>query len=193
MSVQIGERIDRQTMCEQLVSHGYLHVEKVVGPGEFAVRGSLLDVFATGSDYPVRIDLFDEEVESLRIFSPETQLTTGTVERIRILPAREFPFDADAIRGFRERFRDHLPGEPNRSNVYRNISEAQLPAGIDYFLPLFFDTTNSLLDHLPDDALLIFIEDAVESLDTGWTLVQERYEQLSGDPERPGGRSLSRC
>ena len=185
MSVQVGERIDRQTMCEQLVSHGYLHVEKVVGPGEFAVRGSLLDVFATGSDYPVRIDLFDEEIESLRIFSPETQLTTGAVERIRILPAREFPFDADAIRGFRERFRDHLPGEPNRSNVYRNISEAQLPAGIEYFLPLFFDTTNSLLDHLPDDALLIFIEDAVESLDTGWMLVQERYEQLSGDPERP--------
>ncbi|MEE8249397.1 MAG: DEAD/DEAH box helicase, partial [Gammaproteobacteria bacterium] len=185
MSVRVGEHLDRQSMREQLVSHGYLHVEKVIDPGEFAVRGSLLDVFATGAKKPTRIDLFDEEIESLRIFDPETQLTIGEVEQIRILPAREFPFDTDAIRRFRQRFRDHLPGEPNRSSVYREISEAQLPAGIEYYLPLFFDTTSSLLDHLPDDALLVCIEDAVESLDSGWTLVQERYAQLSGDLERP--------
>ena len=185
MSIRVGEHLDRQTMREQLVSHGYLHVEKVIGPGEFAVRGSLLDVFAAGAQQPTRIDLFDEEIESLRLFDAETQLTTGEVEQIRILPAREFPFDADSIRRFRERFRDHLPGEPNRSSVYRDISEAQLPAGIEYYLPLFFDTTSSLLDHLPDDALLVCIEDAVESLDSGWTLVQERYAQLSGDLERP--------
>ncbi|MEE9571211.1 MAG: DEAD/DEAH box helicase, partial [Gammaproteobacteria bacterium] len=185
LSVRVGEHLDRQSMREQLVSHGYLHVEKVVGPGEFAVRGSLLDVFATGAEQPTRIDLFDEEIESLRLFDPETQLTTGEVEQIRILPAREFPFDADAIRSFRQRFRDHLPGEPNRSSVYRDISEAQLPAGIEYYLPLFFDTTTSLLDHLPHDALLVFLEDALEGLDTGWALIEERYAQLSGDLERP--------
>ena len=185
LSVRVGEHLDRQSMREQLVSHGYLHVEKVVDPGEFAVRGSLLDVFATGAEQPTRIDLFDEEIESLRLFDPETQLTTGEVEQIRILPAREFPFDADAIRSFRQRFRDHLPGEPNRSIVYRDISEAQLPAGIEYYLPLFFDTTTSLLDHLPHDALLVFLEDALEGLDTGWALIEERYAQLSGDLERP--------
>ncbi len=185
ISIQVGEHLNRQSMREQLVSHGYLHVENVIAPGEFAVRGSLLDVFATGAEDPVRIDLFDEEIESLRLFDPETQLTSGEVEQIRILPAREFPFDTDSIRGFRQRFRDHLPGAPNRSIVYRDISAALLPAGIEYYLPLFFDTTSSLLDHLPDDALLVFIEDAVESLDSGWTLVQERYAQLYGDPDRP--------
>ncbi len=185
MSIEVGEQLDRQTMCEQLVSHGYLHVEKVVDPGEFAVRGSLLDVFPTGSGFPIRVDLFDEEIESLRSFDPESQLSTGGVERIRILPAREFPFDADAVRGFRQRFRDHLPGEPNRSIVYRDISAAHLPAGIEYFLPLFFDRTGSLLDHLPKNALIVMMEDAVEGLESGWTLVEDRYAQLSGDLERP--------
>ncbi len=185
MSIQVGEHLNRQSMREQLLSHGYLHVEKVIGPGEFAVRGSLLDVFATGAENPVRIDLFDEEIESMRLFDPITQLSSGEIEQIRILPAREFPFDTDAIRGFRQRFRDHLPGAPNRSSVYRDISEAQLPAGIEYYLPLFFDTTSSLLDHLPDDTLLVFMEDAVQSLDSAWTLVQERYEQLCDDLERP--------
>ena len=185
LSIQVGEHLNRESMRERLVSHGYLHVEKVLDPGEFAVRGSLLDVFATGAEHPVRIDLFDEEIESLRLFEPETQLTIGAVEQIRILPAKEFPFDTNAIRGFRQRFRDHIPGEPNRSSVYRDISEAQLPAGIEYYLPLFFDTTSSLVDHLPDNALLVFMEDAAESLDSGWTLVQERYAQVSGDLERP--------
>ncbi len=185
MSIEVGEHLDRQSLCDRLVSHGYLHVEKVVDPGEFAVRGSLLDVFPTGSDVPIRIDLFDEEIENLRCFDPETQLSTGEVRQLRILPAREFPFDADAIRGFRERFRDHIPGEPSRSNVYRDISDAHLPAGIEYFLPLFFDATNSLLDHLPEETLIVMMEDAAASLDSGWELIEERYEQLSSDLERP--------
>jgi transcription-repair coupling factor (superfamily II helicase) len=185
MSIRVGERLDRQSLCEKLVSHGYLNVEKVVDPGEFAVRGSLLDIFATGADFPIRIDLFDNEIESLRIFDPGTQLTTGETEHLNILPAREFPFDSDAIRGFRERFREHLPGEPSRSNIYRDISDAHLPAGIEYFLPLFFDSTSSLLDHLPEDTLFIFMEEALAGLDSGWTLIEERYSQLSGDLERP--------
>jgi transcription-repair coupling factor (superfamily II helicase) len=185
MSVRVGERLDRQLLTEKLVGHGYLHVEKVVGRGEFAVRGSLLDIYTSGADTPVRIDMFDDEVETLRIFDPGTQLTTGETKQIEILPAREFPFDTDAIRGFRERFRDNLPGEPSRSNIYRDISDALLPAGIEYFLPLFFGTTSSLLEHLPADTLYVFMGEALAGLDSGWALVEERYAQLCGDIERP--------
>jgi len=185
MMLQVGEHLDGKALRDRLVSHGYLHVEQVLDPGDFAVRGSLIDIYPTGTDHPVRIDLFDEEIENLRVFDPHTQLSTGAVQSIRILPAREFPFDEAAIRGFRERFRDHLPGEPGRSSVYRDISEAQLPAGIEYYLPLFFDSTASLLDYLPDDTLMVVMEGALTGLESGWTLIQERYEQLSGDVERP--------
>ena len=185
MSLRVGELLDRQLFIEQLVSHGYLHVEKVVDPGEFAVRGSLLDVYPSGADHPIRIDLFDDEVETLRIFDPGTQLTTGEARKIEILPAREFPFDIDAIRGFRERFRDNISGEPNRSNIYRDISDAHLPAGIESFLPLFFDSTSSLLEHFPEDTLYIFMDEALAGLDSGWALIEERYTQLCGDIERP--------
>ena len=185
MMLQVGEQLDGRAMRERLVSHGYLHVEQVLDPGDFAVRGSLIDIYPTGSDHPVRIDLFDEEIENLRVFDPHTQLSTGEVQSIRILPAREFPFDAAAIRGFRERFRDHVPGEPARSSVYRDISEAQLPAGIEYYLPLFFDSTAALLDYFPADTLMVLTEGALEGLESGWGLIRERHEQLSGNVERP--------
>ena len=183
--LRVGERLDTQALRGRLVSHGYLHVEQVLDPGDFAVRGSLIDIYPTGADHPIRIDLFDEEIENLRRFDPHTQLSTGEVERIRILPAREFPFDSAGIRGFRARFRDHIPGEPGRSRVYRDISESQLPAGIEYYLPLFFDATASLLDYLPADTLILVTEGALAGLDAGWTLIQERHAQLDGQIERP--------
>lgn len=185
MVLQVGERLDGQALRVRLVNHGYLHVEQVLDPGDFAVRGSLIDIYPTGADDPVRIDLFDEEIENLRLFDPHTQLSTKEVRSIRILPAREFPFDDTAIRGFRERFRDHVPGEPGRSAVYRDISEAQLPAGIEYYLPLFFDSTASLLDYFSPDTLVVLTEGALAGLESGWSLIRERYEQLSGDIERP--------
>jgi len=185
MVLRVGEPLDSRAMRERLLNHGYLHVEQVVDPGEFAVRGSLLDVYATGADRPVRIDLLDDEIESLRCFDPQTQLSTGQVEQLRILPAREFPFDTNAIRGFRQRFRDHIPGEPGRSTVYKAISEAHLPAGIEYFVPLFFEHTASLLHYLPDDTVLVLADEALEGLASGWALVDERYGQLCGDLERP--------
>ena len=175
MSLDKGDTIERESLRKRLISHGYLHAEKVLDPGEFAVRGSLLDIFPTGATTPIRIDLFDDEVESLRTFDPETQLSTGAVDRIRILPAREFPFDREAIRVFRENFRINLPGEPNRSRIYRDISDANLPAGIEYFLPLFFEETCSLFDYLPADTLIIEIEGAYDGLDAGWALIQERH------------------
>ena len=185
LMLRVGERLDTQALRGRLVSHGYLHVEQVLDPGDFAVRGSLIDIYPTGADHPIRIDLFDEEIENLRRFDPHSQLSTGEVESIRILPAREFPFDSAGIRGFRARFRDHLPGEPGRSRVYRDISESRLPAGIEYYLPLFFDATASLLDYLPADTLILVTEGALAGLDAGWTLIGERHAQLDGQIERP--------
>jgi transcription-repair coupling factor (superfamily II helicase) len=185
LSLEVGQTLDRADLTERLVHHGYLRVDQIAEPGEFAVRGALLDLYPTGADQPVRIDLLDEEIESLRLFDPETQRSRGETRRIMILPAREFPFDAAAIRGFRERYREYFPGEPGRSAIYRDISEALLPAGIEYYLPLFFPTTSSLLDYLPDDTLIVETEDALSDLSTAWQLVEERYEQLHGDVERP--------
>jgi transcription-repair coupling factor (superfamily II helicase) len=185
LSVAVGDRLEHAAMIRRLTEHGYLRVEQVAEPGEFAVRGAVLDVFPTGSSGPIRIDLFDDEIESLRVFDPQTQLSAGKIDSIRILPAREFPFDDAAIKSFRECFRERFPVDPSRCPVYRTISEAQLPAGIEYYLPLFFTATVSLLDYLGEDVLIVVAEDALAGLDEAWSLVTERYEQLRGDIEQP--------
>ena len=181
----IGDRFDPTEMSKRLSAHGYLRVEQVAEPGEFAVRGAVFDVFPTGSAAPVRIDLFDDEIETLRTFDAQTQLSAGKTDRIEILPAREFPFDEAAIKFFRERFREHFPVEPGRCPIYRTISDAQLPAGIEYYLPLFFKATASLFDYLRSDTLFVVVAGALDTLDTAWQLIDERYEQLKGDIERP--------
>ena len=185
LQLAVGERLDIETMRRRLVQHGYLAVEQVAEPGEFAVRGALLDVFPSGAQRPVRIDIFDDEIESLRLFDPETQLTTERIETVRVLPAREFPFDEEAIRGFRARFRERLPGNPARSAIYSGISQAELPPGIEYYLPLFFDRTVSLLDYLPENTLLVLVEGANAEIERGWQIASERHTQLCGDLERP--------
>jgi transcription-repair coupling factor (superfamily II helicase) len=189
LELAAGQVLDRDTLTRQLTDHGYMRVEQVSEPGEFAVRGALLDIFPTGAAEPVRVDFFDDEIETLRLFDPQTQLTRAETDSIRVLPAREFPFDQQGIAGFRQRFRKAFPGEPTRCPIYRDISEAQLPAGIEYYLPLFFDETAGLMDYLPKngphEGLVVLVEDATAGLDSGWQLIEERYEQLRGDIERP--------
>jgi transcription-repair coupling factor (superfamily II helicase) len=185
LELKRGNRLEHAAMIKNLTEHGYLRVEQVAEPGEFAVRGAVLDVFPTGAAQPVRIDLFDDEIESLRMFDPQTQLSSGKTDALRILPAREFPFDDAAIKSFRERFRERFPVDPSRCPIYRTISEAQLPAGIEYYLPLFFASTVTLLDYLGRDALVVVADDALDGLDDAWRLVEERYEQLHGDLEQP--------
>src|SRR5688572_7535562 len=180
-----GDRFDPTDMTKRLSEHGYLRVEQVAEPGEFAVRGAVFDVFPTGATSAVRVDLFDDEIETLRTFDAQTQLSAGRTDKIEILPAREFPFDEAAIKTFRERFRERFPVEPGRCPVYRTISDAQLPAGIEYYLPLFFESTASLFDYLPADTLFVVVDGALDALETAWQLVCERYEQLHGDIERP--------
>ena len=181
----VGETIDRSGMLSAMTDHGYLRVERVSAPGEFAVRGSVIDIFATGTNTPVRLDLFDDEIEKLRTFGVGDQRSTGAVESIEILPAREFPFDKEAIKGFRQRFRAAFQVEPGRSPIYRDISEAVLPAGIEYYLPLFFDSTVSLFDYLGPQATVYELNEARDALNDSWELIHNRFEQLSGDIERP--------
>jgi len=185
MMLNVGEKFNSQATRDTLIQQGYLRVEQVTDPGEFAVRGSLLDIYPTGAPNPVRVDLYDEEIESLRIFDPHTQRTTGNVKCIRMLPAREFPFDKNAIQYFRQNFRDYFSGEPSQSSIYRDISEAHLPAGIEYYIPLFFKQTRSFLNYLPEKILIILAEGAIDGLEVSWNLIQERYERLHKDPERP--------
>ena len=185
MSLRTGQTLPRGQFIDSLTASGYLRVPQVSEHGEFAVRGSLIDVFPMGSAKPVRIDFFDDDIESLRFFSPESQLSGQTMDVVNILPAREIPLDADSIRDFRERYRERFEGQPGKSRVYREVSDGIAHGGIEYYLPLFFESTASLIDYLPDECV-VFAPHALESnLDQSWTEIEERFELCSLDPERP--------
>ena len=185
MSLETGQSLQRDGFVDSLVSSGYYRVPQVSEHGEFAVRGSLIDVFAMGSSEPIRIDFFDDDIESLRRFSAETQLSGEVIESISLLPAREIPLDADDIKKFREHYRERFEGQPGRSRVYRDISDGIAHGGIEYYLPLFFDESASLFNHLSEDCVVV-VPDAIESiLETAWQEIGERFELCSLDPERP--------
>jgi len=167
------------------VTAGYGSVSQVSGPGEFALRGSLFDVWPMGTELPVRIDLFDDRIDSLRHFDPETQLSMEAIDALKLLPARELPLDAEAVREFRRRYRLRFSGEVTRHAVYRGVSEGMAPPGIEYYLPLFFERTASLVDYLPDE--LVFATDAGldAALHASWDAISARHEQYRHDVERP--------
>ena len=185
LSLITGQALPREAFTASLTDAGYLRVPQVVEHGEYAVRGSLIDVYPMGSEQPIRIDFFDDDVESLRYFSPETQLSGETIEATEILPAREVPLDAEAVREFRARYRERFEGQPGRSRVYRDVSDGIAHGGIEYYLPLFFDATASLLDYLPGNALLMAPTELDSILERSWSAICERYELVSLDPERP--------
>jgi transcription-repair coupling factor (superfamily II helicase) len=185
LSLAAGQTLDRQAFIDSLAECGYLRVPQVDEHGEFAVRGSLLDVFPMGSEQPLRIDFFDDEVESLRTFDPETQLSGETLQDIRILPAREVPLDQDGIRRFRHAYRERFEGRPSGSRVYRDVSDGIAHGGIEYYLPLFFEETASLFDYLPGAATILAPADLDTILDQAWSEVGERFELCRHDPERP--------
>jgi transcription-repair coupling factor (superfamily II helicase) len=185
LALRQGEELRRQPFTDSLTAAGYLRVPQVSEHGEFAVRGSLIDVFPMGADAPVRIDFFDDDIESLRRFSPEDQISGERVTAIDILPAREVPLDQDAVRGFRDRYRERFEGQPSKSRVYREVSDGIAHGGIEYYLPLFFDDTASLLDYLPARCAVV-APAAIESLFEGFeSEARERFELCSLDRERP--------
>jgi transcription-repair coupling factor (superfamily II helicase) len=185
LALSAGQQLDRDAFTSSLVDTGYYRVPQVREHGEFAVRGSLIDVFPMGSGEPIRIDFFDDEIESLRRFSPETQLSGDAVESISLLPAREVPLDENDVRAFRSRYRERFEGQPGKSRVYREVSEGIAHGGIEYYLPLFFDTTSNLADYLPDNCVVLAPDGIGDTLDAAWQEINERYELCRLDPERP--------
>ncbi|QFU22294.1 transcription-repair coupling factor [Shewanella eurypsychrophilus] len=181
-----GDNYCLQDVKQQLVSTGYHLVEQVYEHGEFAVRGSIIDLFPMGSNQPFRIELFDDEVESIRHFDPETQRSSGEIDSIRLLPAKEFPTDDAAIEGFRQRYRrrfEVLVKEPE--SVYQMVSRKILPAGIESYLPLFFDETATLFDYLPENTQLVNIGDLEAASNAHLAEVGLRFEDRRVDPLRP--------
>jgi transcription-repair coupling factor (superfamily II helicase) len=180
-----GQRLDLEAFRARLVAGGYASVSQVMAHGEFAVRGSLIDIFPMGTAQPLRIDLFDDEIDSIRAFDPESQRSAGGLDAVRLLPAREYPLNPDGIREFRRRYRVRFEGDPNRSPLYRQVSEALAPAGIEYYLPLFFDQLETLFDYLPAQTLLVDSADLEARAETVWQETTERFEQRRHDLERP--------
>jgi transcription-repair coupling factor (superfamily II helicase) len=180
-----GESIDPDRLRAQMVLAGYQAVSQVVAPGEFAVRGGLIDLFPTGSAIPYRLDLADTTIDSIRTFDPDTQRSLYPVASIRLLPGREFPFDEAARTAFRGRWREFFEGDPSRSTVYRDVGSAIPSAGIEYYLPLFFERCASIFDYLPQDARVVTHGDVSASCRRFWTETAERYRFLSRDTQRP--------
>lgn len=180
-----GETFNEAAFREQMKQGGYTHVNQVYAPGEFSIRGGLIDLFPMGSVLPYRIDLFDNEIESLRAFDVDSQRSLYPVKDIRLLPAREFPLDEKGITRFRQQFRETFEGDPSRSKLYKDVSNGLAPAGIEYYLPLFFEQTATLFDYLPENTLLTLHGDAPAASHDFWQDTQSRYKLLRGDPDRP--------
>ncbi|WP_332674808.1 transcription-repair coupling factor [Aromatoleum sp.] len=180
-----GEQLDVEQLRMQMATAGYTHVTQVVSPGEFSVRGGLIDLFPMGAALPFRIDLFDDEVESIKTFDPDSQRTVYPVPEIRMLPAREFPMDDAGRTRFRSRFRETFEGDPSRVSLYKDVSNGIAPAGVEYYLPLFFDDTATLFDYLPADAAVVLHCDVPAAIDAFWRDARSRYDFLKGDRSRP--------
>ncbi|MDG4597584.1 MAG: transcription-repair coupling factor [Candidatus Contendobacter sp.] len=181
----VGERLELERFRQRLEAAGYACVSQVVERGEFAVRGSILDLFPMGAERPYRIELFDDEVESIRDFDPDTQLSVAKVERVELLPAREFGLDKEAIARFRQAWRRQFEGDPQRSPIYREVSAGHAPGGIEYYLPLFFEQAATLFDHLPASTLAIRLEGVDAAMTAFQEQIMDRYEQRRHDAERP--------
>ncbi len=185
LSLHTGQQLSHDEFTGSLAAAGYLRVPQVSEHGEFAVRGSLIDVFPMGSAQPVRIDFFDDDIESLRYFSAESQLSGDAMDSIELLPAREVPLDDEAVRAFRSRYRERFEGQPSRSRVYRDVSDGIAHGGIEYYLPLFFEQTAGLADYLPHNCIVVRPDGLNGLLERAWAEIEERHELCSLDPERP--------
>jgi len=180
-----GERLDVEALRTQLTLAGYQHVTQVVSPGEYSVRGGLIDLFPMGSALPFRIELFDDEVETLRSFDVDSQRTVFPVPEVRLLPAREFPLDEAGRTRFRGRYRETFEGDPSRSPLYKDVSNGIAPAGIEYYLPLFFEKTALVFDYLPKDTVLCLHHDVPAAIREFWADTASRYRLFGGDRSRP--------
>jgi len=184
-NLAVGDKLSIEPLRARLVESGYASVSQVSAPGEFALRGSLFDVFPMGAETPLRVDLFDDEIEVIRGFDPDTQRSGDSLKQVRLLPGRELPLDADSVKAFRLRYRKRFEGDPTRSVIYRGVSDGLAPPGIEFYLPLFFETTDTLLDYLPKDTVVCAGADLPAAVDRAASSIAERYEERRHDIERP--------
>ena len=184
--LKTGQTLDIGRLKTDLVDAGYNHVSHVVATGEFAVRGGIVDLFPMGSEMPYRIDLFDDEIDSIKTFDTDTQRTISPVSEIRLLPAHEFPTDSEAQKIFRSRFREEVDGNPNDAAVYKAVSNGHFGAGVEYYLPLFFENElETLFDYIGEDALFVSLGDVHAEANRFWSDVKSRYAMAQGDETYP--------
>lgn len=184
--LKTGQTLDIGRLKSDLVDAGYNHVSHVVAAGEFAVRGGIVDLFPMGSEMPYRIDLFDDEIDSIKTFDTETQRTISPVSEIRLLPAHDFPTDSEAQKIFRSRFREEVDGNPNDAAVYKAVSNGHFGAGVEYYLPLFFENElETLFDYIGEDALFVSLGDVYAEANRFWSDVKSRYAMAQGDETYP--------
>jgi transcription-repair coupling factor (superfamily II helicase) len=177
--------LDLDALRAQLAVAGYHHVTQVVAPGEFCIRGGLIDLYPAGSQLPYRLDLDDQVIDTIRTFDVDTQRTLYSVKEVRLLPAREFPLDDAGRAKFRSRFREVFEGDPSKKGLYRDVSNGVAPGGIEYYLPLFFDALATLFDYLPPDTTVVRHGDVPAAVDAFWRDTSSRYKLLGGERERP--------
>jgi transcription-repair coupling factor (superfamily II helicase) len=180
-----GETLDEAQLKSQLTLAGYTHVAQVMSPGEYSVRGGLIDLFPMGSALPYRIDLFGDTIETIRTFDADSQRSLYPVNEVRMLPGREFPMDEEARTAFRGRWREAIEGDPTRSSIYKDIGNGIPSAGIEYYLPLFFEETATLFEYLPENAIFSLVGDIEAAIRRFWTDTESRYNFLRADRERP--------
>ena len=183
--LEVGKGLDPEALKAQLLTAGYAHVTQVVAPGEYCIRGGIIDLFPMGSQLPYRIDLFDTTIESIRTFDVDSQRTLYKVKDVRLLPAREFPLDEAGRARFRTRFREIFEGDPSRKGMYRDVSNGIPAAGVEYYLPLFFDAVATLFDYLPAKVTAVMHRDVPRAVLDFWRDAASRYKLLSGDIEKP--------
>src|SRR5882672_1136320 len=183
--LQAGEKLSLEKLKDQLTVAGYQHVTQVMAPGEFCFRGGLIDLFPMGSQLPYRIDLDDDVIDVIRTFDVDNQRTLYSVKEIRLLPAREFPMDEPGRARFRSRWRELFEGDPSKKRLYRDISSGIPAAGVEYYLPLFFESVATIFDYLPQGCTLALHHDVSGAVNEFWRGTQTRYQMAAGDPDRP--------
>lgn len=183
--VKRGDHFSLDKLRLQLENSSYRHVDQVFGPGEYASRGSILDLFPMGSSDPFRIDFFDDEIDTIRTFDPDNQRSIAEMDEIRLLPAHEFPTTAAAIEEFRNRWRQRFEARREPESVYSQVSKGTWPAGIEYWQPLFFEHSETLFDYLPANSQLLVVGELEKAIDQFLTDVDYRYDQRNIDPLRP--------
>ncbi|MCO4320401.1 transcription-repair coupling factor [Aliidiomarina quisquiliarum] len=185
LELKRGEQVSVESLRIRLERASYRHVNQVMQHGEYSVRGSILDLFPMGASSPFRIDYFDDEIDSIRTFDPETQLSLATVPAIDLLPAREFPTTPEGIELFRRQFREMFETQTARDSIYQQVTEGIMPNGIEYYFPLFFEQTATVFDYLPSDCILVTQGDIQKQLDSLWFDINYRYEDRRWDKQRP--------